>query len=104
MDIELRNDRIPRNPFDRQFLDMRRLVTLHVNFGLYIGLNGCSLKSAQNLHSGSAVRIRAARIPAVITPDVKTAKRGYAVMVTLGRTIDILKRWHTDKSHACNEK
>ena len=22
MDIELRNDRIPRNPFDRQFLDM----------------------------------------------------------------------------------
>ena len=23
MDIELRNDRIPRNPFDRQFLDMR---------------------------------------------------------------------------------
>ena len=38
-------------------------------------------------HSGSAVRIRAARIPAVITPDVKTAKRGYAVMVTLGRTI-----------------
>ena len=55
-------------------------------------------------HSGSAVRIRAARIPAVITPDVKTAKRGYAVMVTLGRTIDILKRWHTDKSHACNEK
>ena len=24
MDIELRNDRIPRNPFDRQFLDMLR--------------------------------------------------------------------------------
>ena len=24
MDIELRNDRIPRNPFDRQFLDMGR--------------------------------------------------------------------------------
>ena len=24
MDIELRNDRIPRNPFDRQFLDMYR--------------------------------------------------------------------------------
>ena len=24
MDIELRNDRIPRNPFDRQFLDMKR--------------------------------------------------------------------------------
>ena len=22
MDTELRNDRIPRNPFDRQFLDM----------------------------------------------------------------------------------
>ena len=25
MDTELRNDRIPRNPFDRQFLDMRYL-------------------------------------------------------------------------------
>ena len=26
MDIELRNDRIPRNPFDRQFLDMSQSV------------------------------------------------------------------------------
>ena len=26
MDIELRNDRIPRNPFDRQFLDMGTLT------------------------------------------------------------------------------
>ena len=26
MDIELRNDRIPRNPFDRQFLDMNHVV------------------------------------------------------------------------------
>ena len=26
MDIELRNDRIPRNPFDRQFLDMTCVV------------------------------------------------------------------------------
>ena len=32
MDIELRNDRIPRNPFDRQFLDMLRSIwpLLHV--------------------------------------------------------------------------
>ena len=30
MDIELRNDRIPRNPFDRQFLDMlNHLMILH---------------------------------------------------------------------------
>ena len=28
MDIELRNDRIPRNPFDRQFLDMTSLLML----------------------------------------------------------------------------
>ena len=27
MDIELRNDRIPRNPFDRQFLDMSGFCT-----------------------------------------------------------------------------
>ena len=26
MDIDLRNDRIPRNPFDHQFLDMRRIM------------------------------------------------------------------------------
>ena len=26
MDIELRNDRIPRNPFDRQFLDMMEII------------------------------------------------------------------------------
>ena len=26
MDIELRNDRIPRNPFDRQFLDMLNFI------------------------------------------------------------------------------
>ena len=36
MDIELRNDRIPRNPFDRQFLDMsgHRLE----NSGLFIAV------------------------------------------------------------------
>ena len=30
MDIELRNDRIPRNPFDRQFLDMSHSFFLTV--------------------------------------------------------------------------
>ena len=30
MDTELRNDRIPRNPFDRQFLDMRYAEALTI--------------------------------------------------------------------------
>ena len=28
MDTELRNDRIPRNPFDRQFLDMTNRIVI----------------------------------------------------------------------------
>ena len=50
MDTELRNDRIPRNPFDRQFLDM----TSHS--GEYNGATGVCTSRDQTGGSGTATR------------------------------------------------
>ena len=47
MDIELRNDRIPRNPFDRQFLDMtmRAHVIIHRSLRKNPGDWNCGLQA-----------------------------------------------------------
>ena len=42
MDIELRNDRIPRNPFDRQFLDM-------------ISMDACTVMKREKRHNASGI-------------------------------------------------
>ena len=61
MDIELRNDRIPRNPFDRQFLDMMRHNTQSrfqgqkTTFLLIVGILRCfNLLADLTCESGAA--------------------------------------------------
>ena len=50
MDIELRNDRIPCNPFDRQFIDMKKKKN-HLCFIRYFGscFSTCDTSSWEDL-------------------------------------------------------
>ena len=57
MDMELRNDRIPRNPFDRQFLDMENIILGWVCIPLVVESYGAWGKEALEAFSTLASRL-----------------------------------------------